>query len=53
LTTGIVDGRAKLWDARTGALLHSYAHFRDVGAAYIGGSGYPPQVSATSPDGTL
>jgi WD40 repeat protein len=53
LTTGLVDGRANLWNARTGALLHSYNHFLDVGVYFIGGSGYPPQISATSPDGSL
>jgi WD40 repeat protein/DNA-binding SARP family transcriptional activator len=53
LTTGLVDGRAKLWNARTGALLHSYVNARDVGATFIGGSGLPPQVSATSPDASM
>jgi WD40 repeat protein/DNA-binding SARP family transcriptional activator len=53
LTTGNVDGKAKLWDARTGKLLDSYANQSDVGAIFIGGSGYSPQVSATSPDGSL
>ncbi len=53
LTTGNVDGRAKLWDARSGTLLHSYKNYADVGVFFIGGSGLPPQVGATSPDGKL
>jgi len=53
LTTGNVDERAKLWDARTGRLSHSYKNYADVGVFFIGGSGLPPQVGATSPDGKL
>ena len=53
LTTGNVDQRAKLWDAHSGRLLHSYNNLADVGVFFIGGSGLPPQVGATSPDGKL
>jgi WD40 repeat protein/energy-coupling factor transporter ATP-binding protein EcfA2 len=53
LTTGSIDQRAKLWNARTGKLLHSYSNYADVGAIFIGGSGFPPQAGATSPDGKL
>ena len=53
LTTGNIDQRAKLWDAHTGRLLHSYKNYADVGVFFIGGSGLPPQVGATSPDGKL
>jgi WD40 repeat protein len=35
LTTGLVDGKAKLWNARTGALLRSYRRPVNPGAAYI------------------
>jgi WD40 repeat protein len=49
----MVEGRTKLWDGRTGALLSSSRRVLDPGVSFIGGSGYPPQVSATSPDGTL
>jgi len=31
----------------------SYKNFADVGVFFIGGSGLPPQVGATSPDGKL
>ena len=53
LTTGFLDGRAKLWDARTGKLLHSYNHLSDPGVLFIGGSGLPPQIGTTSPNGKL
>jgi WD40 repeat protein len=53
LTTGLVDGKAKLWDARTGALVSAYANPRDPGAPIIGGVGALPFVQETSPDGTL
>jgi WD40 repeat protein len=53
LTTGLDDGRAKLWNAHTGKLLHSSKNLAGVGVYFIGGSGLPPQVGATSPDGKL
>ena len=53
LTTGNIDQRAKLWNAHSGRLLHSYKNYADVGVTFIGGSGLPPQVGATSPDGKL
>jgi WD40 repeat protein/DNA-binding SARP family transcriptional activator len=53
LTTGLADGKAKLWDARTGALLASYASFRDFGAAFIPGHGGVQLVGETSPNGAL
>src|SRR5262249_5286502 len=53
LTTGIVDGKAKLWDARTGALLASYANVSGAGAGLIAGFGGEPFLQKTSPDGTL
>jgi WD40 repeat protein/DNA-binding SARP family transcriptional activator len=56
LTTGYVDSKAKLWDARTGALLASYAIVRDEVARYL-----DPQTLGTvqsfeqeaSPNGSL
>jgi WD40 repeat protein len=53
LTTGLVNRRDKLWDARTGKLLDSYQSYADLGILFIGGSGLPPQISATSRDGKL
>jgi WD40 repeat protein/DNA-binding SARP family transcriptional activator len=53
LTSGLEDQRTKLWNARTGRLLHSYKHYADVGVFFIGGSGFPPQAGATSADGKL
>lgn len=53
LTAGVVDQRSKVWDPRTGKLLHSYKHAADVGVYFIGGSGLPPQLGETSPDEKL
>jgi WD40 repeat protein len=54
LTTGIVDTRAKVWDARTGALLSSYAIERDeISRFYIGHVGAGGFVEKQSPDGRL
>jgi WD40 repeat protein len=54
LTTGIVDPKAKLWDAHTGALLGSYSTVRDEVSRYflgrVGAAGFREQ---TSPDGRL
>jgi WD40 repeat protein len=50
LSSGISDGKNKLWDARTGRLLATYSNVVDEGVAYIAGSGFPPQVSVGSPD---
>jgi WD40 repeat protein len=50
LSSGISDGKVKLWDARTGRLLAAYQNVVDGGVAYIAGSGFPPQVSVNSPD---
>src|SRR5262249_14206751 len=51
LTSGISDGKAKLWDARTGRRLATYTTTIDPGINFMAGSGFPPQVDVTSPDG--
>jgi WD40 repeat protein len=54
LTTGRVDGRAKLWDARTGVLLASYRALRDpISQFLIGRVGAAGFVEGSSPDGRL
>jgi WD40 repeat protein/DNA-binding SARP family transcriptional activator len=50
LTSGISDGKAALWDARSGRRLAAYATVLDPGVNYMAGSGFPPQVDVTSPD---
>ena len=52
LTTGFVDGRTKLWNARTGALIDTYKTPAQPGAGVIPAS-YRSRISlgATSPDG--
>jgi WD40 repeat protein len=49
-TTGTSDGKAKVWDARTGRLLSSYRTETDPGVSYMSGSGFPPQINLSSPD---
>ena len=52
LTTGFVDGRAKLWNARTGALVDSFKTPAQPGAGIIPAS-YRSRISlgTTGPDG--
>ncbi len=53
LTTGDVDTKARLWDARSGRLLRTYDRPTDPAVAFIPGSGLAPQISLQSPDGRL
>ena len=56
LTTGICDGETKLWNARTGSLVHTYrTGFVNTGdcAARSPGQRFQAAVAATSPDGKL
>jgi WD40 repeat protein/DNA-binding SARP family transcriptional activator len=54
LTSGPVDGKTKIWNARTGALLHAYQRTIDPGAPYIPASiRSNVYAGATSPDGSL
>jgi WD40 repeat protein/DNA-binding SARP family transcriptional activator len=54
LTSGLVDGRVKIWNARTGALLHAYRRSANPGSQYT-----PASIrsniftGASSPDGGL
>src|SRR5581483_3338498 len=53
-TTGFTDGRDKVWDARTGALVAVYRRPNTAGAGIIPASGRNRvSVGPTSPDGTL
>ena len=52
LTTGVVDGRAKLWDARTGALQDSYPNKADVAFRFTPSDRIYFPVEVTSPNGT-
>jgi WD40 repeat protein len=54
LTTGIVEAKAKLWDARTGALLSSNAIERDeISRFFLGHIGQGGFVEEQSADGRL
>jgi WD40 repeat protein/DNA-binding SARP family transcriptional activator len=53
LTTGLTDCRAKLWDARTGALLASYANKCDVAFNYTPADRLFFSVEATSPNAKI
>jgi WD40 repeat protein len=54
LTTGLVDGKAKVWNARTGALIHSYRRPTNPGSAFTPASlRNNIFAGATSPDGNL
>ncbi|HXH97156.1 MAG TPA: BTAD domain-containing putative transcriptional regulator [Gaiellaceae bacterium] len=54
LTTGRDDGRAKLWDTRTGKLLASYRSVRDpISYIAIGSVGVAAFVQKESPDENL
>jgi WD40 repeat protein/DNA-binding SARP family transcriptional activator len=54
LTTGLLDKHAKLWDARTGTLLGSYAIVRDeISRYFIGHVGAGGFFQVESPDARL
>jgi WD40 repeat protein len=54
LTSGLIDGKVKIWNARTGALLHVYRRAANPGSPYTPASiRSNVYAGATSPDGGL
>jgi WD40 repeat protein/DNA-binding SARP family transcriptional activator len=53
LTTGLIDGTAKVWDTRTGALLDSYPNVSDQAFRFTPADRIYFPVETTSPDASI